>query len=307
MTVYLTPRTVAAALDALREYGGRARVVAGGTDVLPDVRRGRLAAACLVDITRIPELQGVHVGRDYVEAGACVTFAQLRDHPFLRSHVHALAEAAAAVGAAAIQNAATWAGNLVQAMPAADGAIAALALDAEALIASADAAAWRPVAALFAGPGVSAVDPARQLITHIRFPLPAAAWGTAWRRAGRRPSLILPTVNCAVRLVLAADGTIGAAAVALGPVAVVPFRAAAAERFLCGARPGPAVFAEAARLAQAEADPRSNSLRASRAYRLAIIPALVEDALASAFRRCARPAPGITDSSTDSSRSHIAC
>jgi len=285
MTAYFTPASVEDALAILQEHHGCARIIAGGTDILPDMRAGKCAPTCLVDITRIPGLRDIGVTVDCVEAGACVTFAQLRDHPFLRLHVPVLAEAAASVGAAAIQNAATWAGNLVQAMPAADGAIAALALEAEARIVDASGATWQPVAALFAGPGRSTVDPTRQLITHIRFPRPVASWGTAWRRAGRRPSLILPTINCAVKLTLAADGSIAAAAVALGPVAAVPFRAAGAEAFLRGARPDPATWAEAGRLAQAEAQPRSSPLRASREYRLSIIPALVAGALAEAYGR----------------------
>ncbi len=285
MTSYVTPTSVEDALAVLQEQSECARIIAGGTDILPDMRAGKRAPACLVDITRIPGLRDIRVTAAYVEAGACVTFAQLRDHPFIRGHVHVLAEAAASVGAAAIQNAATWGGNLVQAMPAADGAIAALALEAEARIADSSGATWQPVAALFAGPGCSTVDPTRQLITHIRFPLPAASWGTAWRRAGRRPSLILPTVNCAAKLTLAADSSIAAAVVALGPVAVVPFRASGVEAFLQGAQPGPATWREASRLAQAAAHPRSSPLRASREYRLAIIPALVEDALATAYGR----------------------
>ncbi len=285
MTSYVTPATVEAALAVLEQHRGGARIIAGGTDILPDMRAGKRAPACLVDITGISGLRDIRMTAEYIEAGACVTFAQLRDHPFLRQHVHVLAEAAAAVGAAAIQNAATWVGNLVQAMPAADGAIAALALEAEVRVMEASGAAWQPVVGLFAGPGRSTVDPTRQLITHIRFPVPATAWGTAWRRAGRRPSLILPTVNCAAKLTLAADGSIAAAVVALGPVAAVPFRAAGVEAFLQGAEPGPEAWAEAGRLAQAAAQPRSNPLRASREYRLAIIPALVEDALAAAYGR----------------------
>jgi CO/xanthine dehydrogenase FAD-binding subunit len=285
MTAYVTSATVEDALATLDAYQGHALIVAGGTDILPDIRSGKRAPACLVDITGIPGLRDIRVTADHFEAGACITFAQLRNHPFICQHVHALAEAAASVGAAAIQNAATWAGNLIQAMPAADGAIAALALEAEARIVDTSGATWRPVATLFAGPGRSTVDPARQLITHIRCPLPAGPWGTAWRRAGRRPSLILPTVNCAVKLTLAADGSIDSAVVALGPVATVPFRAAGVEAFLQGAEPEPAAWAEAGRLAQAAAQPRSNPLRASREYRLTIIPALVADALAAAYGR----------------------
>ena len=138
----------------------------------------------------------------------------------------------------------------------------------------------------FAGPGRSHIDPARQLITTIRFPIPATPWGTAWRRAGRRPSLILPTLNCAVKLVLDGGGRrITDAAIGMGPVASCPHRAAEAEAYLVGRAPDPGTFAKAARLAEHGADPRSSIHRASREYRLAILPALVEEALQTATKR----------------------
>jgi carbon-monoxide dehydrogenase medium subunit len=275
----------------LAAYGGEALIIAGGTDLLPDIRKGRRAPRCLVDISRLAELQGIRVDGGCVEVGAAVAFAELRQHPFLSTRVHALAEAAASVGALPIQTVATWAGNLVQAMPAADGAIVALALDAEARVLDSTGAAWLPVAKLFIGPGRSAINPSRQLVTHVRFGIPATPWGTAWRRLGRRPSLILPTLNCAVKVVLAEDRRrIVSAAIAMGPVATCPHRASDAEAFLVGQLPGAEVFVEAGRLAQCDADPRSNVLRASREYRLAVVPELVRDALATAVDR-ARSVP----------------
>ncbi|MGQ9490208.1 MAG: FAD binding domain-containing protein [Anaerolineae bacterium] len=333
MTEYLMPDTVEEVLHILTRYAGRARVIAGGTDVLPDLRKGKYAPACLVDVTRIPELTRIeieakesedvasqtkfqdsqsglealaglsglrekpaeasipknhlnaHRKGGYVTVGAAVTFAMLRKHPYLQQHVHALVEAAASVGAAPIQSVATWAGNLVQAMLAADGAISAIALDAELHVVDADGGRWLPVLSTFLGPGRSAIDPTRQLVTAIRFAIPATPWDTAWRRAGRRPSLILPTLNCAVKLVLDEDGhRITQAAIALGPVATCPHRAAEAEAFLVGRPPSPETFAEAARLAQHSADPRTSIHCASREYRLAILPMLVEEALGVAER-----------------------
>ena len=286
MTEYLIPASAEEAVQLLEAYHGGALIVAGGTDVLPDIRKGKRAPSCLVDITRIPELTRIEVAHEQMTVGAAVTFAALREHPYVRDHVHALAEAAGSVGATAIQAAATWAGNLIQAMPAADGAIIAIALDAEARIQDPGGVTWRPVLSLFAGPGRSAIDPARQLVTHIRFPIPMTRWGTAWRRAGRRPSLVLPTLNCAVKIVLTPEGDrIAAAAIAMGPVGPCPIRAGDAEAFLVGQAPEAAVFAEAAQAALCDADPRSSILRASRAYRLAVLPSLIEDALAAASDR----------------------
>ena len=103
MTEYLIPDTVEEALYLLEAHAGQAMIIAGGTDVLPDIRKGKHAPACLVDITRIPELTEIRVGGGYVTVGAAVTFAMLREHAYLCQHVHALVEAAASVGAAPIQ------------------------------------------------------------------------------------------------------------------------------------------------------------------------------------------------------------
>ena len=292
MTEYLFPASVEEALAQLGQYGGRARIIAGGTDVMPDVRRAKIHPRCLVDVTRIPGLDRIEITEDFVTVGAAVTFAAIKESPFLNRHVHALADAARSVGAVAIQNAATWAGNVVQAMPAADGAIVAIALEAQARVVDAGGAAWRSVESLFLGPGVSAVDPSRQLITHIRFPRPHSPWGTAWNRVGRRPALVLPILNCAVKLCLdPGSGRIAHACIALGPVAPRPFRAREVEAFLTGQSPGAEPFAQAARMAQRESNPRSSVMRASREYRLAVLPSLVSDALAVAAERASSREP----------------
>jgi carbon-monoxide dehydrogenase medium subunit len=286
MTEYCRPTSVEEAVDLLATHKGAARVIAGGTDVLPDLRRGKIAPACLVDVTQIPQLGRIEVGDDFVRVGAAVTFAQIRTHPFLARHVPALVAAAGSVGAAAIQNAATWVGNIVQAMPAADGAVVAVALEAEARVVDVSGAAWRPVASLFEGPGVSVVDPTRQLVTEIRFPLRQGAWGTAWERIGRRPSLVLPILNSAVSLQLDAAGAeVIHAVVAMGPVAPRPFRARGAEAALEGQPPTEEAFAQAARVACQEAQPRSSTFRASCDYRLNVIPHLVLAALSVAAER----------------------
>jgi carbon-monoxide dehydrogenase medium subunit len=320
MTDYCYPASVEEAVAYLEGCNGQACVIAGGTDMLPDLQEGKVAALCLVDITRIPALQRIEVDDATVTMGAAVTFAALREHAFLRQHVHALVEAAGSVGAEAIQNAATWGGNIVQAMPAADGAIVALALDAEAEIVSCGGARWEPVEALFEGPGCSVVDSRREIVTRLRFPRPRAGTGTAWRRVGRRAALVLPILNCAVRVkleqvqrdpevrgtepgpddakevsVLAGD-VVGASAldtreriaevaIALGPVAPRPYRARKAEAFLKGRAPRTDVLEHAGEIARGEANPRSSVMRASREYRLGILPTLVSEALATAVER----------------------
>ena len=284
---YLIPNSIEETIRLLESHSGQAQIIAGGTDVMADLRQKKIRPRCLVDITRIPGLDQIKVTENFVEAGAAVTFAALKASPFLNQRqAHALADAARSVGAPGIQNAATWVGNIVQAMPAADGAIVAIALEAEARIVDSHSVEWRSVESLFGGPGVSAIDSSRQFVTHIRFPRPQSPWGTAWKRVGRRPSLVLPILNCAVKVCLDAQSIqIEHATIALGPVAPRPFRAREAEAFLRGRWPTGKIFAQAARIAQAESNPRSSIMRASREYRLDVVLTLVSDALATATER----------------------
>ena len=283
MTQYRFAASLVEALDLLADCEGRGQVIAGGTDIMHDLRKGKIHPEVLVDLTLIPDLNTIQVEADWVTIGAATSLAAIADQPVLQDRVPALVEAARSVGAAAIQNAATWAGNLVQAMPAADGAIVALALEAEAQVVDRDGAAWWPVESLFLGPGRSAVDPTRQILSHIRFPLPTGRWGTAWRRLGRRASLVLPILNCAAKVELD-NGRIRRATVALGPVATCPFRAAAAEVYLASQEISKEILAEAGRIAQGECNPRTSVMRASRDYRLAVIPELVREALHAAIQ-----------------------
>jgi CO/xanthine dehydrogenase FAD-binding subunit len=286
MIEYLTPTSTEEAIRFLETYHGEARIIAGGTDLMLDIRKQKINPHCLVDITRIPGLDQIVVTEDFIEVGAAVTFAAIKDCLFLNQHVHALTDAARSVGAIGIQTAATWVGNIVQAMPAADGAIVAVALEAEAHVVDSHGAEWQPVESLFAGPGISTIDPSRQFITHIRFQLPQSPWGTAWHRIGRRASMVLPILNCAIKLCLHPGGTqIDYVTIALGPVAPRPYRARRAEAFLRGQPPAAEVFAQAARIVQQESDPRTSIMRASRDYRLSIIPPLVSDALKIAAKR----------------------
>ncbi len=283
---YLFPTTIEEAAQALADWKGEARIIAGGTDLMLDLQKGKIQPRCFVSVDRIHGLDQIRVEDDFIVIGSAVTFANLKDHPYIDQHVHVLADAGRSVGSLSIQNAATLAGNIVNAMPAADGVMAAVALEAEVEIVDIEHTEWKPVESLFKGPGLSNVDPTRQLVTHIRFPRCEDHRGTAWYRLGRRPSLTLPILNCAVNVFLdESGGIIQRARIALGPVAPRPFRAQEAERFLEGRSPSAENIRQAAEIARGETDPRGNVLRASRNYRLATIPAIVENALSNAVQR----------------------
>jgi carbon-monoxide dehydrogenase medium subunit len=277
---YEMPTSVEEAVNTLARYRGQAQLIAGGTDLIIELQEGKHAVQCLVDVTRIPNLDRIERQEGWIVIGANVTFRQIKDSTLLQEEARVLPEAAATVGALQIQTVATLAGNLASALPAADGSVALLALDAEARIADTHGQAWQPVGELFLGPGKSALDPTRQMITHIRFPVPEGKHGSAWQRIGRRRALVLPILNCAVCVGLDPDGErFQWARLGLGPVAPVPFRAKECEAFLVGKPATADAMRQAGEIAAGEAHPRTSLLRASKEYRLEVLPVLVRHGL----------------------------
>lgn len=283
---YEMATSVEQTLDVLSRYDGQAQIIAGGTDLIIELQEGKHSVECLVDVTGIPGLDRIERQGEWIVLGANVTFRQIKDSPLLQEQARVLPEAAATVGALQIQTVATLAGNLVSSLPAADGSVALLALDAEAEIVDAHGRAWRPVGELFLGPGKSAVDPSRQMVTAIRFPAPEGRHGSAWERIGRRRALVLPILNCAVSVGLDDEGQrFEWARIGLGPVAPVPFRAREAEAFLAGSPVSEETMMQAAEISAGEAKPRTSLLRASKEYRTEVLKVLVHQGLSRAVEQ----------------------
>ena len=179
---YLFPSSVEEALAMLAEREGRARLMAGGTDLVIELTEGRRAADCLVDITRIPELGRIALEDGMIVLGANVTHRQASESPLIRERATVLAQACQAVGALQIRNVGTLGGNVVNAMPAADGSTALLALEAEAEIADGTGRRWTPLPDLFAGPGISKVDSTGEILTAFRFKALGEGQGSALER-----------------------------------------------------------------------------------------------------------------------------
>jgi len=275
---YLFPASVEEALAMLGQYEGKARIIAGGTDLILQLRRGEKEAQVLIDITRIPELKGIRLEGDYIVLGAVTTHAEAAESPLINSRARVLAQACRSVGSPQIRNVGTIGGNLVNAMPAADSAIALTALEAEIEVADEGGRRWVPIREFFLGVGRCCVDPSRQLVTAIRFRALGENEGSAFQRFARRRALILPILNVGV-VVGWDNGVFNRAAIAVGPVAPVPFRAGKAEAVLKGAPVGEKSIEEAAVKAFEEAHPRSSLLRGSAEYRKEMVKVLVKRAL----------------------------
>jgi carbon-monoxide dehydrogenase medium subunit len=275
---YLYPTTVEEALHMLAAHHGKARVIAGGTDLMRDFQRGEHRADCLVDISRIPALRGIAAADGIISIGAATTHAEIARSPLIHRHAAVLAEAAAEVGSPQVRNVGTIGGNVVTAQPAADAALALLALDAEAEVVGPHGAHWLPLAELYAGPGMSRVDPTAELVRSFRFRALEGQAGSAYRRLNKRKTIALPSL-CVAAVVRLHGDAFGVTAMAVGPVATRPWRASAAEYWLRGTPANEASIAHAADMAQRAAQPRDSVLRGSSAYRKAMVAVLVQDTL----------------------------
>lgn len=281
---YLFPATVQEALEMLAAHGGQARIIAGGTDLVLQSQRGQRAATVMVDITRIPGLDGIEEHEDYVTIGCQATHAQIAASPLIHQKAEVLALACGSVGGPQTRNVGTLVGNVVNALPAADGAVALFALDAEVEVVDAEGRRWLPIAAMYAGVGKCTIDPCVQMVTAIRFRPLSNGWASAYQRLANRKALALPILNAAVVVGLE-DGVCSEVRIAVGPVAPTPFRAREAEAALVGQPPTPEAVVRAARLAADAANPRDSVLRGSRDYRKAMVEVLVRRALTQAVTK----------------------
>jgi carbon-monoxide dehydrogenase medium subunit len=243
-------------------------VIAGGTDLLLQLRSGECRADRIIDITGIEVLKQIREDDDWVFIGAAVTHAEVARNALIRKEGAALAEGCSHVGSPQIRNMATLMGNVINAQPAADGIIPLTALEAEIKVADEIGEHWIPMEETCFGVGQTCVYHGRELATAIRFQKMGERGRSGFFRLSRRKSLALPMLNGAVVLHIdAAAGRIEKARIALGPVAETPFRSKKAEEFLESKKISPDLAAAAARISSEEANPRKSLLRGGVDYR----------------------------------------
>jgi CO/xanthine dehydrogenase FAD-binding subunit len=281
---YLFPATVQEALEMLTAHPGESQIIAGGTDLVLQSQRGQCPATVIVDVTRIPGLDFIVERDGFIVIGCQATHAQIAASPLVHKKAEVLALACGSVGGPATRNVGTLTGNVVNALPAADGAVALFALDAEVEVADVNSRRWMPVAELYAGVGQCVLDPCAQMVTAIRFPPLEPGQASAYQRLANRKALALPTLAVGT-VVGVKDGVCDAVRISVGPVAPTPFRAREAEAALMGQPPTTESIARAAELAEQAAQPRDSLLRGSRDYRQAMVGVLVRRALTEAVAK----------------------
>ena len=275
------PTSVAEAVALLEQYNGRATVLAGGTDLLVNMKMERAQAEQVIAISRVKSLKAVAASDDGLTIGALATFYDVQQANVIRQRYQALNEAAHSVSGTQIKMMGTIGGNLCNASPAADSAPALLLYDAQVELTGAAGSRRVALADFFTGPGQT-VRQANELLTGIILVPPQPAEGSAFLKLGRVGADIAK-VSAAVRLVR--DGQrVAEGRIALGSVAPTPVRARQAEARLAGQPFDLALAEAAAQLAAQEIAPISD-VRSTAAYRARVAYVLVRDALLAAWDR----------------------
>lgn len=265
---YLLPNTVNEAISALLHAPGMARVIAGGTDLLLDIRQGRNPRVdTLVDVSRIPEMLEIHSGVSGIYLGAAVTHKEIIKSSLLQEHATCLVQACSLIGGPQVRNVATIGGNVAHALPAGDGTIALLALDAEVEIASEQGRRWMRVEDLFLGPGEVVFDRSKEILVQFRIPNLRKGEKSGFQRVMRPQGVAIAILNMALWIRLSEDRVIEDLRLGVGPAGPQPFRARMTEQTLRGLSLKPETFSNAIETLQSEAKVRTSSHRATKEYR----------------------------------------
>ena len=273
---YHAPVTLEEALGLLAEYGDRATVLSGGTDLTPKINYYRFSPEILIYVGGIG-LSYIKEEGGTILIGAATSTADLAASALLKEKAAALYQAAGLSGSEAIRTSATIGGNLANASPAADLATPLLAMDADLVLASASGERTLPVGDFFQGPGETVLK-SDELIKEIRVPVPKGK--TLFAKLGRRKAQTLSVMNVALQLTM--DGEkVDSARIALGAMASKPIRCASAEAVLAGKKPDASLIAECSDKAISETSPIDDQ-RASAWYRRQAGRAVVSRALAQA-------------------------
>jgi CO/xanthine dehydrogenase FAD-binding subunit len=274
---YLLPASLDEALFHLKEALGKARVIAGGTDLLLEIEQERRSSPnTLVDVTRIPELQGIYEDASGIYIGSAATHRMIISNRLLQEHAQCLVQACQLIGGPQVRNVATIGGNVAHALPAGDGSIALLALDAEAEVASADGRYWEKIEHLFVGPGRAAFDSTNEILVRFRLPLRSPGEKSAFKRVMRPQGVAIAILNMALWVRQGVNGIIEDIRLALGPAGPMPLRARKTEEILRGETLDEDVLSRAIIALKNEAKVRTSPHRATKKYRKHIVNLLLQ-------------------------------
>jgi len=281
---FYRPTALAEVASLFQQHGEGGTLLAGGTDVLVQMKEAGRTARYVVSLSGIPDLEGISGGGGApLRIGARTLVADVAAHPEVQAHYPALADGASIIGSVQTRNLATIGGNVCNAAPSADTSPALAIYEATVQTMSASGGRTIPINDFWTGPGRTVLE-AGEVVTHIELPAPPARSSSHYQRHTPRKVMDIAAVGTAVYLELDANGACATARVALGAVAPTVIRAPKTEAALVGQAINEDSAAAAAKVAATEATPISDQ-RASAEFRTYLIEVMTKQSILEAARR----------------------
>ena len=275
---YHEPTTLEEACQIMAEFREKAMPLAGGTDLLVNMKKGIVSTENVVSLNRVGEFTKIDHSNGLLKIGACQTAAELAKSNVIKPAFSSLNQGANSLGSPLIRNLATIGGNLVSARPAADLPPPLMAYGANVALKNSSRERIVSLEEFFRGPGQTIMEP-DEILTEISLKKPPPKSGASYIKLGIRRALEISIVNVASFITLDnQDGTIRTARVVLGAVAPTPIRAVSAENLLIGEEPDDFHFSRAGEAAAKDSKP-IDDFRGSARYRRAMVKVLTQRSL----------------------------
>ncbi len=279
------PTSITEAIEDLTKAPKPVLPIAGGSDLLLDIKQGRHAAVhTLVDMMSVREMNLIELRGDELYIGASVSITRIITDPLASQNAQALVEACNLIAGPQVRNIATLGGNVAHALPAADGTIAMVALNAQAEVANPEGLRRMGFVNLFHGPGKSAIDKSTEIITGFYIQKSAEGQASCFKRIMRPQGVALPILNCAV-WVQRKGSTVYDTHISIGPGGPTPFRGTEAETHLRGKEFSDELLNGALEKLLTQAKFRTSPRRATADYRKHIVQDLFRDTFKTAWIR----------------------
>jgi carbon-monoxide dehydrogenase medium subunit len=282
---YVSPTTIPETLALLNEHGEKAKVLAGGTDLISEMKWGEYKPDYVIALSHVSGLDSIEYDeKSGLKLGAMCKIAQIEKSEIIKKNYPLLSQAASVLASMEIRNRGTVGGNLCTAAPSADMPPSLLALEANAVIASTDGEKVLPLEEFFAGPKKTIVKQ-DEILVRLEVPKMKPNSAGEYIKFGRRMAMEIAMIGVAALLTVDPEGTQCIdAKLALATAAPTPIRAKEAEKKLTGKQLDADIIEEAAQMASREASPRT-SWRTTEEYRKDLIPVLVRRAIQTAMNK----------------------
>lgn len=280
---YFEPATVEECIQILKEYGSDAKILAGGTDLVPRLKNKIWKPKAVVGIGSLPDIDTIKVSEDGLELGAAARLRKISLDKSLEKDYKVIMEAAGNVSSMQVRNVATIGGNACNASPSADAIQGLFAMGAKAVIIGPDGTREVAIEDFFEGPGKTVLKTGEFLLK-FKIAAPKPGTGAVYKKFAIRGDTDISIVGAGCGLTLKEDGTVEEARISLAAVAPKPVRVPEAEQLLIGKKLTAELIDAAAEIAEKSCNPISDQ-RATAAYRKEMVRVWTHHAVEEAAER----------------------